>query len=276
MDFSTKAFNTKNAIAQHKTGCAVVAVYENGKLSAQAKALDDKGFVSAAIKGGDISGKAGSTLLLQRPGAAIQRVLLVGLGSEDNVSDRNFTAASHAIARALSTLGAADALLALPLDGVKGRTIEWALRAQVTALRESVFRADGLKSKKDESKAGVRKIAFAVDTAAQAAAKTAVAQAVALANGMDLTKTLGNLPPNICTPTYLANTAKQLAKDHKFGVEVLDRKQLEALKMGSFLSVTNGSEQPPKFIVLKHMGGKAKDAPVVLVGKGITFDTGGI
>jgi leucyl aminopeptidase len=97
-----------------------------------------------------------------------------------------------------------------------------------------------------------------------------------MANGLDLSKTLGNLPPNICTPTYLANTAKQLAKEYKLNVEVLDRKQLEALKMGSFLSVTQGSEQPPKFIVLKHMGGKAKDAPVVLVGKGITFDTGGI
>jgi leucyl aminopeptidase len=87
---------------------------------------------------------------------------------------------------------------------------------------------------------------------------------------------LGNLPPNICTPTYLATTAKQLGKEFKLGVEVLDRKQLEALKMGSFLSVTNGSDQPPKFIILKHMGGKAKDAPIVLVGKGITFDTGGI
>jgi len=89
-------------------------------------------------------------------------------------------------------------------------------------------------------------------------------------------KNLGNLPPNICTPTYLATTAKKLAKEFKLGVEVLDRKQLEALKMGSFLSVTNGSIEPPKFIVLKHMGGKAKAAPVVLVGKGITFDTGGI
>ena len=112
--------------------------------------------------------------------------------------------------------------------------------------------------------------------AQQADAKQAMVQGVAIANGMELTKTLGNLPPNICTPTYLAQTAKQLAKDYKFGVEVLDRKQLEALQMGSFLSVTQGSDQPPKFIVLKHMGGKAKDAPVVLVGKGITFDTGGI
>ncbi len=111
---------------------------------------------------------------------------------------------------------------------------------------------------------------------ATAATRGALAQAIAIANGSDLTRKLGDLPANIANPTYLANTAKQLAKDYKFEVEVLDRKQLEALKMGSFLSVTNGSEQPPKFIVLKHMGGKAKDAPVVLVGKGITFDTGGI
>jgi leucyl aminopeptidase len=103
-----------------------------------------------------------------------------------------------------------------------------------------------------------------------------LAQAIAIANGMNLTKELGNLSPNVCTPTYLANTAKKLAADHGFDVEVLERKQLEALKMGSFLSVTNGSEEPPKFIVLKHNGGKKNDAPVVLVGKGITFDTGGI
>jgi leucyl aminopeptidase len=103
-----------------------------------------------------------------------------------------------------------------------------------------------------------------------------LAQAVALANGMDLTKDLGNLPPNVCTPTYLANTAKKLAKQFGFGVEVLDRKQMEALKMGSFLSVTNGSAEPPKFIVLKHLGGKTREAPTVLVGKGVTFDSGGI
>jgi leucyl aminopeptidase len=91
-----------------------------------------------------------------------------------------------------------------------------------------------------------------------------------------LTKDLGNLPPNVCTPTYLAKTARNWAKDFKMAVEVLDRKQIEALKMLSFLSVTNGTVEPPKFIVLKHMGGKPKDAPVVLVGKGITFDSGGI
>jgi leucyl aminopeptidase len=276
MDFSIKAFNTKNAIAQQKTACAVVGMYDNGKLTAEARALDDKGILTAAVKSGDITGKPGTTLLLHRAAGTAQRVLLVGLGTENSVSDRNFTSTSQAIARALSSLGANDALIALPLDAVERRDAHWSLRALVLALRESVYRADSLKSKKDETRSGVKKIAFAVPAALQTAARQTVAQAVALANGMDLSKTLGNLPPNICTPTYLANTAKQIAKEFKLGVEVLDRKQLEALKMGSFLSVTNGSEQPPKFIVLRHMRGKAKDAPVVLVGKGITFDTGGI
>ncbi|WP_016832474.1 leucyl aminopeptidase, partial [Herbaspirillum lusitanum] len=172
-----------------------------------------------------------------------------------------------------------DALVALPLDKIKGREgkdIAWAIRALVLAARDNNYRSDVLKSKKDPAPTGVKKIAVAVSTAAAVAAKTGLAEAVALANGMELSKDLANLPGNVCTPTYLANSAKKLAKEYKLGVEVLDRKQLEALKMGSFLSVTNGSDEPPKFIVLKHLGGKSKDAPIVLVGKGITFDTGGI
>lgn len=276
MDFSIKAFSTKNAIAEQKTGCVVVGVFEGGKLSPAAKLFDDKGLIAAALKSGDISGKAGSTLLLQRPANHAKRILLAGLGTEGNVSDRNFLTTAQAIARALSTLGANDALLALPLDATSGRDAQWGLRTLVLALRESVYRTDALKSKKDDGSSGVKKITFAVNAAQQSPSKQALSQSVAIGAGMELAKTLGNLPPNICTPSYLAQVAKQLAKDYKFGVEVLDRKQLEALKMGSFLSVTQGSEQPPKFIVLKHMGGKAKDAPVVLVGKGITFDTGGI
>ena len=275
MDFSIKAFNTKNAIAQHRSSCIAVGIYEGGKLTSAAKALDLKGVLTAAVKSGDITGKPGTTLLVHLGSGPAKRVLLVGLGTQDSVTDRGFLSAAQAVARVFSSLGASDGMLALPLDVVKGRDAHWALRAEVIALRESVFRADGLKSKKDDAKTGVRKVTLAVENA-DAATKRTLAQSVALANGMDLAKTLGNLPPNICTPTYLANTAKDIAREFRLGVEVLDRKQLEALKMGSFLSVTNGSEQPPKFIVLKHMGGKPKAAPVVLVGKGITFDTGGI
>ncbi|WP_394777973.1 leucyl aminopeptidase [Undibacterium sp.] len=276
MDFSIKTIDAKSTFNAIKTGCVVVAVYENKKLSAAAAGLDKQGQIAAALKAGDITGKPGSTLLLRNVGdIAADRVLLVGLGEESvAVSDKAFTLANQVAARTLAGLGSNDVVIALP--AVKDRDVSWAVRAAVLAFRESIFRADGLKSKKEASVSNVKKVAFAVAASEGAAAKNALAQSVALANGMDLTKELGNLPPNICTPTYLATTAKKIAADYKMGAEILDRKQLQALKMGSFLSVTSGSVEPPKFIVLKHMGGKAKDAPTVLVGKGITFDTGGI
>ncbi|NHZ40978.1 leucyl aminopeptidase [Massilia aquatica] len=275
MDFSIKAFDTKNTITSAKTGCIAVAVFENKKLSQAAKALDQGGDITAALKSGDITGKAGSTLLLRgMSGTGAARVLLVGLGNDETVSEKSFTSAVNATLKAFASLGAADAIIALPMTDVKERDVSWAVRTIVCAAHESVFRTDGQKSKKDPAPAGVRKITLALDATGEV--KTALAQAIAIANGMDLTKELGNLSANVCTPTYLADTARKLARDYKFDVEVLDRKQLQALKMGSFLSVTNGSDEAPKFIVLKHMGGKSKDAPVVLVGKGITFDTGGI
>lgn len=277
MDFSIKTFDAKNTIAAAKTGCIAVGVFENKKLSQTALALDQKGEITSALKSGDISGKPGSTLLMRRiNGGAAERVLLVGLGKEEPIADKDLSSALQSIARVFSSLGANDAIVALPFDKVKEHDAAWGVRAAVLAARENSYRADILKSKKEPVQGGVKKIAFAVPATAAGAAKEAVAQAVAVANGIDLTKDLGNLPGNVCTPTYLANTAKQLAKDFKLNVEVLDRKQLQTLKMGSFLSVTNGSDEPPKFIVIKHMGGKAKDTPTVLVGKGITFDSGGI
>ncbi|RFB73734.1 MULTISPECIES: leucyl aminopeptidase [unclassified Herbaspirillum] len=277
MDFSIKTLDAKTSVNTAKTGVLVVGVFENRKLTQAAQALDKSGAISDALKSGDITGKPGSTLLLRGlAGVAAERVLLVGLGADEEIIDKSFSSATQGAVRALTTVGAADALVALPLDQIKGRDAAWAIRALVLAARDNNYRSDVLKSKKDPAPTGVKKIAVAVSTAATAAAKTGLAEAVALANGMELSKDLANLPGNVCTPTYLANSAKKLAKEYKLGVEVLDRKQLEALKMGSFLSVTNGSDEPPKFIVLKHLGGKSKDAPIVLVGKGITFDTGGI
>lgn len=279
MDFSIKTIDAKSALTAHKaikTGCIVVGVFENKKLSAAAAGLDKHGAIAAALKSGDITGKIGSSLLLRNiADIAAERVLLVGLGEEGStVTEKAYQQAVQAAARTLLNLGSNDVVLALP--NIKDRDISATVRGAVIAFRESIFRADGLKSKKDTTPAGVKKVAIAVATTEATLAKTSLLQSIALANGMDLTKELGNLPPNVCTPTYLANTAKKIATDYKMGVEILDRKQLQALKMGSFLSVTNGTVEPPKFIVLKHMGGKVKDAPVVLVGKGITFDSGGI
>ncbi len=277
MDFSIKAFDTKSGIANAKAGCIAVGVFEGKQLTAAAKALDTSGELSAAVKAGDITGKAGSTLMLRRiQGISAERVVLVGLGKEAPVSQKDFGTAMQAVARVLASIGAADAIIALPLDDIKAAGVDWAINCAVLVLRNQAYRFDDLKSKKDPQPEGVKKVVFAVPAADGDVAKATIAASLAVAHGVYLTKDLGNLPPNICTPTYLAETAKKLAKEYKFGIEVLDRKQLEALKMGSFLSVTNGSVEPPKFIVLKHMGGKVKDAPVVLVGKGITFDSGGI
>ncbi|RJF98069.1 leucyl aminopeptidase [Noviherbaspirillum saxi] len=274
MDFSIKPYDAKTGLSGFKTGCLAVGVFEDKKLSQAAQSLDRKGQIAAALKSGDITGKAGSTLLLRGvDGVTAERILLVGLGKEGDFSEKTFTSAMQSIAKAFSTLGASEGAIALPLDQIKNRDAAWAIRGAILAVRDAGYRYDTTKSQKDAPQNGVKKIAF---LGMDAAAKSSIAQGIALANGMALTKDLGNLPPNICTPTYLANTAKQLGKDFGFGIEILDRKQLEALKMGSFLSVTKGSDEPPKFIVLKHMGGKAKDAPIVLVGKGITFDTGGI
>ena len=277
MDFSIKTIDAKTSIATAKTGCLVLGIFENRKLSAAAASVDKNGAITAALKSGDLSGKPGSTLLLRGlPGIAAERVLLVGLGDDESIKDKNFTQAAQAIVRVFGTLGGNDALLALPLNQIMQRDLAWAIGNIILTARDALYRSDSQKSKKDPAPTGVRKIAFALSNTDSAAGKQAVAEGVALANGIELTKDLGNLSANVCTPTYLANAAKKLARDYKLSVEVLDRKQMQALKMGSLLSVASGSSEPPKFIVLKHMGGKAKDAPVVLVGKGITFDTGGI
>ncbi|MBS1171000.1 MAG: leucyl aminopeptidase [Burkholderiaceae bacterium] len=277
MDFSIKAPDKASALNAEKTGCLVVGVFENKKLPQLTTALDRAGDIAAALRSGDISGKAGSTLLLhQTKGFAADRLLLVGLGKDGAIADKDFSQAASAIANAFTTLGAKDAIVALPLSEVKERDSGWAIRQCVSAVHDKAYRSDTMKSKRDAAPQGVKKIALTVAVDAASGARTALAQAQAIAHGVALARDLGNLPGNICTPTYLAATARKLAKSHQLSAEVLDHKQIEALKMGSFLSVAKGSDEPPKFIVLKYQGGQAKEAPAVLVGKGLTFDAGGI
>ena len=270
MEFST---TTSHAEAV-KADAVAVGVFADGELTASARALDkaSRGAVKAALKSGDMTGKRGTQLALRGlPGVSADRVLLVGLGSRDDFSDRAFADAVRAVVKAFP--GAAEIALAATEWSVKGRDSEWAARQFAIAAREAVFRTDELKSKKDEANGPSK--ALLIVPARHEGAERGLKQGTAIANGMALTKRLGNLPPNICNPTFLADEARKLAKQWKLGVEVLETKQLEALKMASFLNVARGSAQPPRLIVLKHQGG-GKSAPVVLVGKGITFDSGGI
>ena len=270
MEFST---TTAHAEAV-KADAVAVGVFADGELTASARALDkaSRGAVKAAIKSGDMTGKRGTQLALRGlPGVAAARVLLVGLGSRDDFSDRAFAEAVRSVVKAFP--GVAEIAAAATEWAVKGRDSEWAARQFAIAAREAVFRSDELKSKKDDVNGPSK--ALLIVPARHVGAERGLKQGTAIANGMALTKRLGNLPPNICNPTFLAEEARKLAKQWKLGVEVLETKQLEALKMDSFLNVARGSAQPPRLIVLKHQGG-GKSAPVVLVGKGITFDSGGI
>jgi leucyl aminopeptidase len=285
VDFSTKPFDAKSNLASGKTACIVVGIYESKKLTPEAEALNTDGAISAAIKSGDVTGKVGSTLVLRNlTGVSAERVVLVGLGvaptgkTAHAINNTTFSKIAQATAQCLASLPAPDALVTLTLYA---ENLNAAIRSMVLSLRATAYRCDGLKSKPEIITTGVKKIVLAIYGKDQAHAKTSLTQSVALANGIELTKQLADLPGNFCTPTYLANAAKKIAAEFKSSsakltAEILDKKQCQALKMGSFLSVTNGSDEPPKFIVLKHMGGKAKDAPIVLVGKGITFDSGGI
>ncbi|HEY4803176.1 MAG TPA: leucyl aminopeptidase [Paraburkholderia sp.] len=283
MDFSIKACDwSKGGEGPFLTGksdCVVVGVFEAQTLSGPAFAIDSAigGAIARVVKAGDIDGKAGSTLFLPEvSGIGASRVLLVGLGKQDAFGQKAYGDAVKAAWRAILGTKIAQATFTLAQLPVKERTGEWCVRAAILALRGETYRFTQMKSKPDVAQRALKRVIFSIDAAEEKAAKLAAKQTTALANGMDLTRDLGNLPGNVCTPTYLAATAKKLARDWKLKVEVLGQRQIEALKMGSFLSVTKGSVEPPQFIVLHYQGGSAKAAPIVLVGKGITFDTGGI
>ena len=278
MEFTIKT----GSPAKLKTGLLVLGAFAGGKLPALTAAADGaaEGRIAALIKRGDLDDKAGSTLLLpDLPGVQAERVLLVSLGKEDELGDKAWRDALAAAAKALAATPAKDAVVAVADVELDKRALPWRLQQSARILADGAYRFDALKSdkdKKDKKHRGAKKLVLLVTSELTAELDTAVLQGHAIATGMALAKDLGNLPGNICTPTHLAETAESLGKQHKFDVEVLDRDDMEKLGMGSFLSVARGSHQPPKFIVMHYKGGKAKAKPIVLVGKGITFDTGGI
>ena len=276
MDISTKLASAETA----KVDCVAVGVYADGELTPAARRIDlaSKGAVRAAIKSGDATGKRGTTLLLRSlAGVAAPRVLLVGLGKREEFGDKAFGEAVRAAAKGAGAgtrelaIAATDWIVKAgngPRDGA------WQARQLAIAARETVFRSDELKSKKDDNATGPARVHLLLEKR-DAAAERGLHEGVAIANGMALAKRLGNLPPNVCTPTFLGEQARKLAKEFKLGVDVLDRKRIEKLGMGAFLAVTRGSAEPPRLIVVRY-NGAGKAAPIALVGKGITFDSGGI
>jgi len=258
----------------------VLGVLSGETLTRAAQAADKiaGGALRRALAGGDLAEKAGATLLLRAvAGLPAERVLLLRLGERGKFDVAVFRDAMRGLAAALKGLGAKDAALPLPDLVVGARGLPWTVRHAVLMLREAFYVFDQLKTQKKPAAPALASVTLAIAGApVTLQAQAALKEAVATADGADLARTLGNLPPNICTPSYLADEARKIARQFKLGVEVLERKDMEKLGMGALLAVTAGSRQPPKLIVLRYAGAAKSKKPLVLVGKGITFDTGGI
>lgn len=276
MDISIK----RGTPARQKTACFIVAIFSGKTLSPTALALDksSRKTISNLTTRGDISGKVGETLLLPTaPGVSSDRILLVGAGKNTGIEAAQYVKVVKKAAAIISANAYRNTLSALSEIEVIERDLAWKMRQLAIAFADAGYQYNEHKSKATSSKKTDIKLSVFIDEAFLDEAKLALPLANGICNGMDLCKDLGNAPANHCTPTDLANTAKTLASGQaKLRTEVLDEAAMKKLNMGSLLSVSAGSEQPAKLIVIHYSGGKKDEKPIVLVGKGVTFDSGGI
>lgn len=257
------------------TDCVVVGAYANGSLTAAGGVLDSasNGALTRLVQRGDVSGKAGTTTLLHDlAGVSAPRVLVVGLGDAAKLNAAGYIKAIAAAVKALKNGASKRVALTLSELSVPGRDNAWTIRQAVIAADHAAYRYSATFGHKKAETGGVAEIAINGDDSA------ALATGIAIAAGVEYARELGNLPPNICNPAYLAQRASEFAAAHEGAeAEILEEAQMEALGMGSLLAVARGSANRPRLVVLKWNGAADKAAkPYVLVGKGITFDTGGV
>lgn len=277
MDFDVKS----GSPAKQRTACVVIAVFEARKLSEAGDELDtaSDGFLSTILRRGDMEGRLGQSLMLHAvPNVLCDRVLLMGCGKERDFGETQYRRVVAKAVTALQETGALDAVLFLPELTVKNRDLYWRVRNAVDAVSDVIYCFDQFKSKKEANKRALKKLVFNVPQRRDLAdGEKAIAEALAIADGMKLTRDVANLPGNICTPTYLAECAQSLTKEQsKLTCKVIDEAELKKMGAGAFVAVSQGSDEPGKLISIDYKGGKTGQAPIVLIGKGITFDTGGI
>jgi len=277
MEYIVKSGNPE----KQRTACVVVGVFEPRRLSQSAEQLDQAsdGYLSTLIRRGDIEGKLGQTLLLYNvPGTLSDRILLVGCGRERELNTQKYAKIIATATQALNDGGSMEAVFYLTDINIKGQDSAWKVNQLILNVEDTLYRFDQLKSAKDDLRRPLRKVIISIPSRRELSeCEDAMKTAQAIAKGISTAKDLGNLPGNICTPTYLAEQAKALGKQHaQLTTTVLEESDMEELGMGALLSVSRGSRQPAKFIIMDYKGIENDDKPVVLVGKGLTFDAGGI
>ena len=266
--------------ARQRTDCAIVGVYEKGALVNAASDLDAKlgGLLSRLVKSGDVRGKLGETLLLSElKSAPCQRIVLVGLGTRDALTRKQYRRALAAATALVIKTGARDAVNYIALERIANTDAYGCARVTAEVVANALYRIPALKSAKKTPTPALKRVGIAAERGDKAAAERGLAHGQGIASGMAFMRDLANLPANVCTPTYLANAARGLARDYRsIRVKILGEQDMRKLKMGALLSVTRGSDEPARLIVAEYRGAAANSAPIALVGKGVTFDTGGI
>jgi leucyl aminopeptidase len=270
-----------NSPALTETACVALPVMQEGSLTFSGQALDKatESLVSQIIDRGDFKAKLGKTFLLAfAPGAGAQRILLVGMGKEDQLTDAKFRKACQAAYDHLAQLNLHDCLIALADTPLKNRDANWKLRLLAEVAETSFYRFTEFKSQDSQEELPAELSFYWPENQDSSEGEKALQAGQAIGQGKNLARTLGNRPGNICTPLHLAETAEELtAKDSAFTTHILDEEQMSKLGMNSLLSVGKGSAEPSRLIVVEYKGSKnPDDKPHVLLGKGITFDTGGI
>lgn len=282
MEYFVKSGNPE----KQRVACVIVGIYDRRSPSDPAEVIDKAadGLIGGIMRRGDMDGKLGSTLVLHNvPGVFADRVLLVGLGKQRDFDEAAFRKANVAAARALrGATGAIDAVSYLTHLEVKGRDFHWNVQQATLVTEDAYYRLDAMKGAQAREALPAYKLerlTFDVPRRSDLpSGEKGLAEALAIAKGVALAKDLGNLPGNVCTPSYLAETGLKLAAESAglISTRILEEADMEKLGMGSLLSVSRGSRQPAKLIVMEYRQGPAGEKPVALVGKGLTFDAGGI
>jgi leucyl aminopeptidase len=273
-------FTTTSKVSGRSVDCLIVGIYERNKLGAGAADVDaaSRGRLTALAKSGDVSGSPGRcTILTAVPGVSAKRVAVVGLGKSGKLDGTVFKKAVAAAISALDGSKTKHILNSLTLEAVNGCSPYYRARHSVEAMGDTLYRFTEMKSGRQPKPMPLSRVGHAIAKRGDAAMTARGAEhGDAIANGVRLAKDLGNLPSNVCTPSYLARVAKKLAAGNgRLTTTIINETEMKRLGMGSLLSVTAGSVEPAKLIVMKYKGA-GNDKPIVLVGKGVTFDTGGI
>jgi leucyl aminopeptidase len=275
MDYSIETLS----LDKLETECVIVGIYTNQQLTPSATLIDNHThqLISNLLERGDIKGKNSETLLINVvPDSRLERILIVGLGDADKISPKLYRKALAAAIKVIKTIPINSVACALADVELKNHHWQWKTRQIIEIFNDALYQFSETKSIKPPV-ITLQKVQISVPEAAKTQADIGLAQGVAIATAVDLTKLMADLPGNICTPSYLASQATKIAGPFsKLSVEILEESDMQKLGMGALLSVSRGSRQPAKLICLNYQGGATQAKPIVLIGKGLTFDSGGI